>query len=303
MIKLQQITKIYHEKTPFGVSNIDLNVKEKEFLTLVGPSGSGKSTLLNIINQTINPDTGTINIKPEVKIAHLSGNDTINHNKTVMEFLLDQLSKDLSEEQRINAVRTTLSLFELTTELNKKPFELSSGQYQRVLLSKCLVQNPNVILLDEPFSHLDLNLAIELRLEFFSILKEKEITLIWVTHDLTSALTFSNRIAVLNLGKIEQLGSPEDIYQNPKNLFIANLFPNSAIVFENNKYHCYRPESIIVSQDGSKKGIVKNLSYQGRDYLAEFEFEDKSYYAYLPSNSKEFYFEFNPLKIYPVQEL
>lgn len=303
MIDLQAITKRYSSKTPFGVTDIHFSIGKNEIISLIGPSGSGKSTLLNIVAGTLEADQGKILKKEGLRISLLKSSEVIKNDQTIFEYLMSQIDDPISIEQKINAVRSSLGIFELTTEKDKFPQALSSGQYQRAILCKILVQNPDLVLLDEPFSHLDCKLKDELEEEFFNILKQKRISVFWATHNLEDALKYSSKTVVLNLGKIEQIDTPKNIYQRPKNIFVADIFPNSTIIYKNDGYYCYRPESIKVHDQGSKVGITEQSVFIGHHYLLSFTYQEHQYTAFHTENKAEISFDFDENFIYPISEI
>ncbi|MEN3011724.1 MAG: ABC transporter ATP-binding protein [Dictyoglomus thermophilum] len=234
-LRITGLNKYYGNKKV--VDNFNLTIKNGEFVTLLGPSGSGKSTVLNCIAGLIPIDGGSIYIDDEclddgknfvppekrnfgmvfqnyALFPHLSVFDNV-----AFGLRLRKLPKDVIKEKVISALR----MVHLEEHVNKYPRQLSGGEQQRVALARCIVMEPRVMLLDEPLSNLDALLRIEMRYELKALHERLKITTIYVTHDQQEALALSDRIVVLNKGKIQQIGTPEEIYSYPSNLFVANF--------------------------------------------------------------------------------
>ncbi|MFV1528835.1 MULTISPECIES: ABC transporter ATP-binding protein [unclassified Phaeobacter] len=216
-----------------ALSNVSLTVAQGEFVTLLGPSGCGKTTLLKLLSGFLNPSKGTISmagrnvtaVSPEARDTALCFQSyalfphlTVREN---IEFGMRQKRLPRSERQaRLNRVATQL---DLEPQLQKLPNQLSGGQQQRVALARALVMQPAVILFDEPLSNLDAKLRDAVRLEIRRIQRDNNLTAIYVTHDQSEALAMSDRIVVLNAGRIEQIGTPRDIYDRPETSFVADF--------------------------------------------------------------------------------
>ncbi len=215
------------------IDGISLDIKDKEFVVLVGSSGCGKSTLLRLISGLEELTSGDILIDNEIvnnkhpkdrDIAfvfqsyalypHMSVYDNIAFGLKMRKF-----DKNLIKEKVINVAKA-LNLEDL---LDRKPKQLSGGQRQRVALGRAIVRNPKVFLMDEPLSNLDANLRVQMRTEIKRLHKELKTTFVYVTHDQTEALTMGERIVVLDKGKVQQFDTPYEIYNNPKNQFVAGF--------------------------------------------------------------------------------
>ncbi|WP_284037031.1 ABC transporter ATP-binding protein [Neobacillus sp. 114] len=219
------------------LNGIDLDVKQGELLTLLGPSGCGKTTTLNVIAGFIEIDQGEVYIKgkkmngvPTYKrdLGMVFQSYSLFPHMTIYENLNFGLSlhkvKGEESKRRINSV---LELVKMTGLENRYPRELSGGQRQRVAIARALVVQPQLLLLDEPLSNLDAKLRHELRAEIKRLQKELGVTTIFVTHDQEEALSMSDRIVVMNKGSIDQIGSPTEIYQNPKTEFVFQFIGKS----------------------------------------------------------------------------
>lgn len=234
-VELTGINKSFDKKTI--LSDISLTVEDKEFCVLVGASGCGKSTLLRMIAGLETPDTGEIVIGGKVSndvlpkdrniamvfqsyalYPHLSVYDNI-----AFPLKIKKLSKKQIEEKVLHAAEI-LGLYEY---LKRKPKELSGGQRQRVALGRAIVREPEVFLMDEPLSNLDAKLRVQMRTEIKKLHEELDTTFIYVTHDQTEALTMGDKIVILNEGKIQQTGTPEEIFNFPANSFVATFMGNN----------------------------------------------------------------------------
>jgi len=229
------------------VERLNLTIEAGEFFTFLGPSGCGKSTLLHLIAGIESPTTGSLyfdgrrvdHLPPgERDVAMVFQSYALYPHMTVYDNLAFPLRNRRLPRTRIaEEVERTARLLDLETLLKRKPRELSGGQRQRVALGRALIRRPRVFLLDEPLSNLDARLRLEMREELKQLHTEQRITTVYVTHDQEEALALSNRIAVLQQGRIHQCGTPEEIYRLPSNLFVAgfvgtppmNLLPGAAM--------------------------------------------------------------------------
>jgi len=216
-----------------AVSHVSLDIRDGELFTLLGPSGCGKTTILRLIGGFHKPDSGAIYfgdrevsaIPPyERNIGMVFQNYALWPHMTIFDNVAYGLKiKKTPRAQMNERVNRALSLVHLTGLEKRYPGQLSGGQQQRVALARALVLNPDVLLLDEPLSNLDAKIRQQVRTEIRKLQKDLAITAIYVTHDQEEALTLSDRIAVINHGKLQQLGSPRDLYQRPKNPFVADF--------------------------------------------------------------------------------
>jgi putative spermidine/putrescine transport system ATP-binding protein len=231
LLALQNVVKRFGSVT--AVDTVSLDVGEGEFVCLLGPSGCGKSTLLRTIGGFETPTSGAILIDGE-RIDHLPPN----RRPTGMVFQSHALwphmtvfgniafglrLRRLSASEIRSKVATALELVGLKDMDKRRPDELSGGQQQRVAIARALVLEPKILLMDEPFSSLDAHLRVRLRDEIYAIQRRLAITTIFVTHDQEEALTLADRIAVLNAGRIEQVGRPSEIYDHPGTAFVAGF--------------------------------------------------------------------------------
>ncbi|MDJ0995504.1 MAG: sn-glycerol-3-phosphate ABC transporter ATP-binding protein UgpC [Dinoroseobacter sp.] len=212
---------------------VDISVEEGEFLVLVGPSGCGKSTLLNMIAGLEEITSGEIRIKDAVmngvhpskrNIAMVFQSYALYPNMSVGQNITFGLEMHgTPKDDREKALADVSKLLQIEQLLDRKPGQLSGGQRQRVAMGRALVRNPDVFLFDEPLSNLDAKLRVDMRTEIKKLHQKLGTTIVYVTHDQIEALTLSTRIAVMNGGYVQQLGTPKEIYDNPANLFVATF--------------------------------------------------------------------------------
>ena len=221
--------------------DINLDIQHREFVVVVGPSGCGKSTLLRVIAGLENLSSGEIRLDNEM-VQHLRAsrrglamvfqNYALYPQKTVaknMGFALKMAKMPKAEiTKRVNNAARILQIEEL---LERKPSQLSGGQRQRVAIGRAIVREPKIFLFDEPLSNLDAALRVDMRVELAKLHNSLDATMIYVTHDQTEAMTMADKIVVLRAGKIEQIGSPMDLYHHPVNKFVAGLSAHQESIF------------------------------------------------------------------------
>jgi iron(III) transport system ATP-binding protein len=240
VLELDGITKRFGSEA--AVENLSLSVEDGELLTFLGPSGCGKTTTLRLIAGLAEPTEGTVNIAGETvagegsfvtpedrDVGLVFQNFALFPHLDVTEniaFGIDNWDA-ADREQRVDEL---LELVDLTDHREKMPAQLSGGQQQRVALARSLAPQPDVLLLDEPFSNLDIRLRVEMREEVRSILKEAGVTAISVTHDQEEALSISDRVAIINDGHLEQVGKPEVVFENPESKFVASFLGRASFL-------------------------------------------------------------------------
>ena len=316
-IKLENVNKIFAPDVHV-LKDIDLEIKDKEFMVLVGPSGCGKSTCLNIIagleyvtsGRVLFDNVDVTYIPPkERKVAMVFQSYALYPHMNVREnmgFAL-KLSKVNKEEinRSVEAAAELLNIFHL---LDRKPGELSGGQRQRVALGRSIVRNPSVFLFDEPLSNLDAKLRIQMRGEIIKLQRKLQITQVYVTHDQVEAMSMADRIAILNEGIFQQIGSPSEVYNKPANKFVAGFigspsmnfwdveFDKAKINFSQQEYSLppelvqklekegandvilgIRPEHIKITPDSHDKSYeieVSVVEFLGAETIVTIEFPD-----------------------------
>ena len=276
-VVLKDLVKSYDGKKNI-IDGINLEINDKEFVVLVGSSGCGKSTILRLISgleditsgQILIDDSIVNNVHPKNRdIAFVFQSYALYPHMSVYENMafglkMRKVDKETIKEKVLNAAKA-LNLEEL---LDRKPKQLSGGQRQRVALGRAIVRNPKVFLMDEPLSNLDANLRVQMRAEIKRLHKELKTTFIYVTHDQTEALTMGDRIVVLDKGIIQQVASPEEIYNNPKNKFVAGFIGQmnffDVIVDENN---CIKVEGTEFKLEPDFKGKELTIGIRAEKML------------------------------------
>jgi multiple sugar transport system ATP-binding protein len=239
-IVLDGVTKVFDDGYE-AVKDLNLDIGDGEFMILVGPSGCGKSTALRMIAGLEDISGGELKIDGEVMndrspkdrdIAMVFQNYALYPHMTVREnmgFALSLAGVDKAEiDEKVEDAARTL---DLTQHLDRKPANLSGGQRQRVAMGRAIVRDPKVFLMDEPLSNLDAKLRVQMRTEVARLQSDLGTTMIYVTHDQTEAMTLGDRVAVMRLGVLQQVGSPEELYERPKNLFVAGFIGSPAMNF------------------------------------------------------------------------
>jgi multiple sugar transport system ATP-binding protein len=238
-VALRNIVKMF-DKTP-AVQGIDLDIADREFIVLVGPSGCGKSTTLRMIAGLEEATSGEIYIGDQMvndvppkdrDIAMVFQNYALYPHMTVYENMsfglrLKKFPKAEIRERVENAAR----ILDITDLLQRRPRQLSGGQRQRVAMGRAIVRNPKVFLFDEPLSNLDAKLRVQMRTEIKKVHQKVTTTTVYVTHDQIEAMTLADRVVVMNAGRIEQLGTPNDVYHHPKTRFVAGFIGSPAMNF------------------------------------------------------------------------
>ncbi|QDY70846.1 ABC transporter ATP-binding protein [Qingshengfaniella alkalisoli] len=284
-------------KKSFGavdvIQGVDLEIEPGEFCVFVGPSGCGKSTLLRMISGLEEATSGTIGIgdknvthsDPSQRgIAMVFQSYALYPHLTVAENIGFGLSlKRMPKPEIASRVQEVARVLQLESLLDRRPKELSGGQRQRVAIGRSIIRNPKVFLFDEPLSNLDAALRSQMRIELTELHERLGTTMIYVTHDQTEAMTMGTKIVVLNRGKIEQVGTPMEVYQNPVTPFVAGFIGSPKMnIFEGKLAHemgCstygIRPEHITVS-DGAGKwtGRIRHIERLGADTLLHVDVQD-----------------------------
>jgi putative spermidine/putrescine transport system ATP-binding protein len=237
-VEFRNVSKSYAGVT--ALDGINLSIEAGEFITLLGPSGSGKTTLLNVVSGMITPTSGTVLIDGQ-DITHVQPKDrglgmvfqnyALMPHMTVFENVAFPLRiRKLSRAEIEREVMAVLDIVRLRDFAKRKPKELSGGQQQRVSIARCLVYKPKLILMDEPLGALDKKLRLQLQLEIKKIHEELGVTVLYVTHDQEEALILSDRICVMNHARIEQVGTPDELYFRPRTEFVADFLGESNLI-------------------------------------------------------------------------
>ncbi|AWR97934.2 ATP-binding cassette domain-containing protein [Acidianus sulfidivorans JP7] len=294
-VELKNVEKKYGKN--YAIRDINLKIEKGEFFVLLGPSGSGKTTVLRCVAGLEKINNGQIlidgkdvtNLPPGNRnVAMVFQNFALYPNKTVYENLsmpIEYMRKE-DREKLIEDVSKRLGINEL---LNRFPSELSGGQQQRVALARALVKNSKVFLMDEPLSNLDAPQRISARKLIREIQLENSITTLYVTHDQTEAMAIADKIGIISNGKIVQVGTPEEIYENPVNSFVASFFGNPPMsiidgkIIDSNKKIGIRAEDVKIGE-GKFQGTIKDIEFWGDRYLLYISFNNEEIRAF--SNNK-----------------
>jgi putative spermidine/putrescine transport system ATP-binding protein len=276
-VRLLGVRKTYGDVV--AVDRVDLEIEAGEFFTLLGPSGSGKTTTLRLIAGFERPDEGRVELSGvdvtgrapyERDVNTVFQDYALFPHMTVGENVAYGLRvKGVGRAERRNRVEEILRVVRLPNVANRKPLQLSGGQRQRIALARALVNAPRVLLLDEPLGALDLKLRQEMQTELKRIQREVSdvgITFVYVTHDQEEALTMSDRLAVFNEGRIEQLGTPAEVYEHPATDFVAGFVGVSNVLARDGRHFTVRPEKIQIHFDGAgggEPGRVRDVVYVG----------------------------------------
>ncbi|MEF3403164.1 ABC transporter ATP-binding protein [Agromyces sp. CCNWLW203] len=308
-IRLTGLTKEFGAVT--AVDHVDLEIAAGEFFSMLGPSGSGKTTVLRLIAGFEQPSGGTVELFGQDVTKRAPFDRDVN---TVFQdyalfphmSVLDNVAyglrvRGLGRKERNERALRALASVRLEQMAGRKPSQLSGGQRQRVALARATVVQPKVLLLDEPLGALDLKLREQMQVELKQIQRELGITFIFVTHDQEEALTLSDRIAVFNDGRIEQLGTPAELYERPRSRFVAdfvgtsNLFDadRSRTILGRDGHHSVRPEKMTVSREGLRQhgvvdapGTVVEAIYLGSGVRLVVDLDDGTRVTVLEQNDR-----------------
>jgi putative spermidine/putrescine transport system ATP-binding protein len=284
-VRLLDVRKTYGDVV--AVDSVDLGIDAGEFFTLLGPSGSGKTTTLRLIAGFERPDSGRIELSGvdvtgrapyERDVNTVFQDYALFPHMTVADNVAYGLRvKGVPRAERKRRVAEALELVRLPQVGERKPVQLSGGQRQRIALARSLVNRPRVLLLDEPLGALDLKLRQEMQIELKRIQQDVGLTFVYVTHDQEEALTMSDRLAVFNEGRIEQLGTPAEVYEHPATEFVAGFVGVSNVLERDGRRFTVRPEKIQMHFDadrgGGEPGRIRDVVYVGMftRYIVELE--------------------------------
>ena len=261
--------------------DINLVINDGEFFTMLGPSGSGKTTLLRMVAGFETPDSGSILLQGDdvtQRPAHLRPVNTVfqdyalfPHMDVVTNVEYGLRVAGVKRDERRKRANDALAMVRLEGFSERRPAQLSGGQRQRVALARAIVNEPRVLLLDEPLGALDLKLRQEMQTELKAIQRRIGITFLYVTHDQEEAMAMSDRIAIMNEGYIEQIGSPKDIYELPASGFVASFIGTSNVIVRDGRRRSLRPERLQLLRPGSpvsadataESGTVSDVVYLG----------------------------------------
>lgn len=293
-LKLSNIQKRYGDVA--ALDQIDIEIFDGEFFSLLGPSGSGKTTCLKVIAGFEVPDSGSIHLFDEdvssippfkrdvntvfqdyALFPHMNVRDNVGYSLKI---------KKVPKNDQERLIEEILQKVKLQGYDTRKPSELSGGQRQRVALARSLINKPKVLLLDEPLGALDLKLREQMQFELKSLQRQFEITFVYVTHDQQEAMSMSDRIAIFNEGKIEQIDTPINIYNKPNSAFVADFIGTTSIIskkdalsyFNYSSSFSIRPEFVMVNQS-------ENLDFNITAKISDIQFQGSSYKLLLEKDS------------------
>ena len=278
-IDIRSVAKAFSSTTV--LHDINLEIRDGEFFTMLGPSGSGKTTLLRMVAGFETPDSGTISLHGDdvtQRPAHLRPVNTVfqdyalfPHMDVVTNVEYGLRVARVRREDRRKRANDALAMVRLEGFADRRPAQLSGGQRQRVALARAIVNEPSVLLLDEPLGALDLKLRQEMQTELKAIQRRIGITFLYVTHDQEEAMAMSDRIAIMNKGVIEQVGSPREVYEHPASPFVASFIGTSNVVVRGGRSQSIRPErGMVLGVDDAAPegttgvpGVVTEVVYLG----------------------------------------
>ncbi len=288
-IRFVGVRKVFGDPERGGtvaVDNVDLEIADGEFFSMLGPSGSGKTTVLRMIAGFEQPSAGAILLEGQ-DVTHTPPFDrdvntvfqdyALFPHMTVAENVAYGLMvKKVAKAERVHRTDEALDMVRLAGFGGRKPSQLSGGQRQRVALARALVNRPKVLLLDEPLGALDLKLRQEMQIELKELQRAVGITFVFVTHDQEEALTMSDRIAVFNKGRIEQVGSPQDIYERPTSPFVATFVGTANLWTDDGGTVAIRPERLCLTAVGAGAwdAEITEVEYLGADHRVRVRTDD-----------------------------
>ena len=286
-IDLNHLYKKYPNAAQDSVKDFDLHIKNKEFIVFVGPSGCGKSTTLRMVAGLEDISKGTLMIDHQVMndvapkdrdIAMVFQNYALYPHMTVFDNMafglkLRKYSKDAIQER----VAAAADILGLTEFLARKPADLSGGQRQRVALGRAIVRDAPIFLMDEPLSNLDAKLRVSMRAEIAELHQRLETTTIYVTHDQTEAMTMADRVVVMSVGQIQQIGTPAEIYEYPRNQFVAGFIGSPAMNFFDVTYRdgvISDGKGLRLSVPEGRAKVLEDQGYNGKQLVFGIRPED-----------------------------
>ncbi|MEN6327091.1 MAG: ABC transporter ATP-binding protein [Syntrophomonas sp.] len=270
-LQLIELRKDYNRIN--AVEQFSLEVNQGEFVSILGPSGCGKTTTLKMLGGFIAPSSGRITLEgkditslpPEKRpTATVFQNYALFPHMKVLDNVIYGLRfRNLPRAEILSRGREMLEMVGLSTSEQKAVQDLSGGEQQRIALARALVTKPKILLMDEPLSNLDAELRVRMREEIRMLQKRLQITTLYVTHDQEEALGLAGRIVVMNRGRIEQIGTPHELYQKPANIFVAGFIGRMNFLNYNNLVMAIRPENVQLCPNGDRQGVLLDKSFLG----------------------------------------
>lgn len=286
-VDLNHIYKKYEGNDKYSVNDFDLHIKDKEFIVFVGPSGCGKSTTLRMVAGLEDISKGTLEIDHKVMndvapkdrdIAMVFQNYALYPHMSIYDNMAFGLKlRHYKKEEIDKRVKHAADILGLSEYLDKKPAELSGGQRQRVALGRAIVRDAPIFLMDEPLSNLDAKLRVTMRAEIAKLHQNLGTTTIYVTHDQTEAMTLADRVVVMSVGKVQQIGTPLEVYNTPVNMFVAGFIGSPQMNFFNVHFKGNRisdGKGLDIEIPEGKAKMLKEKGYDDKDLVFGIRPED-----------------------------
>ena len=286
-VDLNHIYKKYEGNDRYSVNDFDLHIKDKEFIVFVGPSGCGKSTTLRMVAGLEDISKGTLEIDHKVMndvapkdrgIAMVFQNYALYPHMSIYDNMAFGLKlRHYKKEEIDKRVKHAADILGLSEYLDKKPAELSGGQRQRVALGRAIVRDAPIFLMDEPLSNLDAKLRVTMRAEIAKLHQNLGTTTIYVTHDQTEAMTLADRVVVMSVGKVQQIGTPLEVYNTPVNMFVAGFIGSPQMNFFNVHFKGNRisdGKGLDIEIPEGKAKMLKEKGYDDKDLVFGIRPED-----------------------------
>ena len=300
MIKLNQAKIVFDSRGIAGLHSINLEIPKGSIFALMGPNGSGKTTILNVLTKKLPLDSGDLEVQGKI---HFFERKNPEHDLNVQRFLMESVQdQEIETDKKLQLSRDMADIFEFTFQLRQNVGQLSQGQLQKVLMAAELINQPDILFLDEPFIHLDPMSRKEILFSLFTYLSQREVTVLWITHEKDEALRFADKVGLLQHGKFEQVSSPVEILQAPRNLFVAQYFGHQnflkisrengtwttpwgevkSSLKDHEGYLVVPPTAWKVDPNSTFEGVI--LSQYPQYFACEFEIEisDKRFKVSLP---------------------
>lgn len=282
-VDLNHIYKKYEGNDKYSVNDFDLHIKDKEFIVFVGPSGCGKSTTLRMVAGLEDISKGTLEIDHKVmndvapkdrNIAMVFQNYALYPHMSIYDNMAFGLKlRHYKKDEIDKRVKHAAEILGLSEYLDKKPSELSGGQRQRVALGRAIVRDAPIFLMDEPLSNLDAKLRVTMRAEIAKLHQNLGTTTIYVTHDQTEAMTLADRVVVMSVGQVQQIGTPLEVYNKPVNMFVAGFIGSPQMNFFNVHFKGNRisdGKGLNIEIPEGKAKMLKDKGYEDKDLVLVF---------------------------------
>jgi ABC-type Fe3+/spermidine/putrescine transport system ATPase subunit len=317
MIKLNQAKIVFDSRGIAGLHSINLEIPKGSIFALMGPNGSGKTTILNVLTKKLPLHSGDLEVQGKI---HFFERKNPEHDLNVQRFLMESVQdQEIETDKKLQLSRDMADIFEFTFQLRQNVGQLSQGQLQKVLMAAELINQPDILFLDEPFIHLDPMSRKEILSSLFTYLRQREVTVLWITHERDEALRFADKVGLLQHGKFEQVSSPVEILQAPRNLFVAQYFGHQnflkisresgtwttpwgeikSSLKDHEGYLVVPPTAWKVDPSSTFEGVI--LHQYPQYFACEFEIEisDKRFKVSLPLDTYSNWKEGQKMKISP----